>query len=100
MGYFNPVEKPTRWQDKKYLAWLRKQRCVFCNKLGPNEAHHLRQFCFTGTGTKPSDSYAVPACCDCHENDQMHPCKEAWLITECVKLLTKWMVHNEAQRHG
>ena len=88
---FNPQPKPVRWVCEKYKGFVREHACVFCGKPGPSQAHHLRQFEFTGTALKPSDSYCVPVCKDCHDKDQMYPCHETWLIKECVKLLTEWL---------
>jgi len=92
------VPKPTRWKSKKYLKFIRSKPCVFCQvdfevQKSDSEPHHLRQFCFTGTGTKPSDSWSVPACRSHHDKDQMHPCKKAWLLQKCVEYLTEFIAN-------
>jgi hypothetical protein len=62
--------KPVRWESEKYKAFIREKPCVFCLKPPPSEPHHIRDIVLSGTGTKPSDGLCVPACRNCHEDDQ------------------------------
>ena len=88
--------KPIKWKNNKYLDFIRSKPCVFCVRDGSfppkrSQAHHLRQFCFTGWAVKPPDSFCVAACGSHHDKDQNKPCKEAWLIQKCVEYLTEWL---------
>lgn len=53
-------------EDKEYLAFVRKQACLWCGKSNCSEPHHLRLAGESGTALKSSDIYAVPLCHDCH----------------------------------
>lgn len=51
-----------KFQDKKYLAWVAKRRCLVCPRpSGP--PHH---FWNTGGKAKHNDYLAVPLCPDHH----------------------------------
>ena len=62
--------KPIRWESEKYKAFIRPKACIFCGQPGPSEPHHIRDITLSGTGTKPSDGFCVPACDKCHDADQ------------------------------
>jgi len=56
-------------KNKKYLDFIRKQKCCLCGN--PNvDSHHVRSFIPTrfkgGTGLKPFDLMTVPVCRSCH----------------------------------
>ena len=86
-----PNPKPIKWTSVKYQKFVREKPCVFCWVPNKSQFHHLRQFCFTGIGTKPSDTYGVPVCPDCHDKDQLKPCKDTWLIQKCVEFITEFL---------
>ena len=54
-------------RDEEHLKFIRKQRCLWCGKYRPNEAHHIRIDTNGGTALKPSDCYTVPLCFWCHK---------------------------------
>jgi len=66
--YFNPQPKPTRYENKKYRAFVRSHPCMNpkCGAAPPNHAHHVDAVDGTGIGTKPNDLYQVPLCWKCH----------------------------------
>ena len=64
------VPKPIRWKSERYKSFIKEKPCIFCLKPGPSEPHHIRDIVLSGTGTKPSDGFCVPACHDCHKADQ------------------------------
>ena len=54
-----PKNKP--WRSNAYLIYIRQQPCIICQH-SETDAHHVRIQSNAGTGTKPSDFYAVPLC--------------------------------------
>lgn len=52
--------------DKEYLAYLRKQHCIWCGKKNGIEAHHLKIAGESGTAYKVDDYLTVPLCSGCH----------------------------------
>ena len=64
--------------DAKYLKWLRTRPCAYCGYIPPSEPHHVRGIDGTpGTGRKPSDHLALPACRQpngksCHDLEQQY----------------------------
>lgn len=57
------LEKPER--DKRYLAWLRTQRCIICRRWQLTEAAHTGQR-GAAMGQKATDYDALPLCADDH----------------------------------
>jgi hypothetical protein len=55
--------KPKTLRDKKYLAFIRLQRCFKCGQK-PSDPHHTET---GGMGMKGSDKKAVPLCRVCHD---------------------------------
>jgi hypothetical protein len=65
------LEKPKRYRNPKYLAWIREQPCCSCGQSGtlavPIVAHHARNLDpGRPTQSKVSDYDAVPLCQMCH----------------------------------
>lgn len=48
--------KPLVIEDKKYLAWIRKQPCFHCGRYGVNPHHTV----------KKNDHMTLPACFNIH----------------------------------
>jgi len=90
-----PDPKPVRWKSEPYKKFIRKKPCVFCDRLGQSQFHHLRQFSFTGLGTKPSDTFGISACNSCHRLDQSQPNEQSWLIAKCMHYLTEYLISKE-----
>ena len=61
----NPQPKNITWKSEKYLHFVRNQPCVICYELS-SEAHHVRFSNNSGTGIKPSDTWAIPLCHNHH----------------------------------
>lgn len=57
------LAKPEKTKDKKFLAEIRKQRCVNCNAPPPNEAHHIKT---VGSGGDDRKCNVLPLCTFCH----------------------------------
>ena len=53
-------------EDREYLAYVRKQPCIWCGKSNCSEPHHLKIAGESGEAFKSSDIYAIPLCHDCH----------------------------------
>lgn len=46
-------------RDRKYLDWLRTERCAICGLVGPSDPAHIGT---AGKGLKSSDDEALPLC--------------------------------------
>ena len=81
------LQKPVKYRDKKYLAWIRTLPCLACG--GKSEACHVRQpHSGAGTGVKPHDYYAIPLCNKDHsyENERFYGTD-----IQIIKLLMKYI---------
>ncbi len=85
-------------RSAKYLAYVRSQPCCEC--FHPAEhAHHHGPKGSRGTGTKASDTYAVPLCAMCHAEihatgsfkNRSRPKVNADLYKTQIKLLTAYL---------
>ncbi len=56
-------------RHKKFLAFVRTKRCMFCLQTGKSEAHH---YGVHGLSQKADDVRAVPACRGCHDKAQQY----------------------------
>lgn len=65
--HFKGFDKDRRYRNRKYLDFIRKKPCVFCNQPPKSEAHHHLGVLPGGVAEKPSDLMAVPACRTHHE---------------------------------
>jgi Fe-S-cluster-containing dehydrogenase component len=62
------LEKPKRYRDPKYLAYIRMQDCIGCGVRGQSVPHHARNLDpGRPTQSKVSDYNAVPMCVVCHD---------------------------------
>lgn len=63
----NPLAKPGKPRhNRKYLRWVAGKYCLFCgNPSGP--PHHVRWAGECGLSRKPSDTYVIPVCHECHD---------------------------------
>ncbi|RJR07932.1 DUF968 domain-containing protein [Candidatus Parcubacteria bacterium] len=61
MTLFNPQPKQITFISEKYLNFVRSMPCSVCGKMD-TEAHHIRFAYNSGTGMKPSDTWAIPLC--------------------------------------
>lgn len=61
---FPKPRKPRR--NRKYIAWVATKPCLYC--LAPSgPPHHVRWAGPCGVSQKPSDTYIIPICPDCHD---------------------------------
>jgi len=58
-------------RSEEYREFIQHRRCVICNNLPPNQAHHHSEN-NQGWGTKPPDSFCVPLCYGCHRFIEDH----------------------------
>lgn len=58
------VRDPDPGENKKHLAWIRRQFCAVHGPdcRGPIEAHHVRRETDGGGSLLPSDRWAIPLC--------------------------------------
>lgn len=62
----NPQPKRKRHENKKYLAWVRKQPCCYCGRTADHAHHLIGTGNMGGMGTKAPDWTAMPVCSSCH----------------------------------
>ena len=68
--------KPTRWQSKKYQAWIKKQPCILCGHFEA-EPHHMKGVGnMSGGKLKAPDWAIMPLCHRCHS--KMHHEPDLW----------------------
>ena len=51
-------------EDKKYLKWIREQKCWYCGAPPPNEPHHVGDGVHTRRG---NDHMVLPTCRKDHD---------------------------------
>ena len=56
-----------KYQNRKYLDWLKSQPCVICGMVPSDPAHQPSRW--NGTGIKSPDTYCLPLCRRCHERE-------------------------------
>jgi hypothetical protein len=66
--------------DKRYLDFIRRQRCCACGALPISHAHHV-----TGAGMalKAADRDAIPLCARCHAD--LHEFRHAFHVSREVR---------------
>lgn len=58
-----------KYENKKYLEWVRKQPCCLCKFPGPNHPHHIKGVGYlSGVGLKAPDWATMPLCLSCHNS--------------------------------
>lgn len=65
----------SRIEDRTYMNWVKKLRCVSCNDSA-DDPHHPHGSGFKGMGTKVPDYWVIPLCRTCH--DELHHDVHAW----------------------
>jgi hypothetical protein len=68
------LQKPIR--NKPYLNYVASLPCVRCGCEPAGEAHHVIDVGYGGMGTKASDLWVFPLCCDHHT--ELHADVKAW----------------------
>ncbi|WP_039028979.1 DUF968 domain-containing protein [Leclercia adecarboxylata] len=66
--------KRTRWENAKYLAWVKTQPCECCGKPS-DDPHHLIGWGQGGMATKAHDIFAIPLCRQHHTELHNDPVK-------------------------
>ncbi|WP_108448734.1 DUF968 domain-containing protein [Halomonas sp. BN3-1] len=81
------AQKPssdTRWRSERYLAFVRSLPCCVCDGRA-TDAHHCigLHWGLSGMGTTAPDSFAMPACRECHQaihaSPEMQARQPGWL---------------------
>ena len=86
----HPVPKHHILRSEKYLDFVRQKPCFICSK--PAEPHHERRHSDGGTGLKPSDIYAVPACREHHGQLQRYEILDTLTVyIQILRLLTEYL---------
>ncbi len=81
-------------RDEKHLAKVRLENCLFCQRFGPNEAHHIRLGLRT-MGVRKSDYLAVPLCNACHR--MLHEGKEEHFWNGALTAPGPWIANFSPQ---
>lgn len=71
-----PKSQPIR--DRKYLDWVRTQRCIVTGRA-ETEPAHLRLLGAGGMGTKPGDNLVLPLHHELHRYQSQVGEPRAWL---------------------
>ena len=77
-----------RWRSPTYLAFVRSLPCCACG--GPaTDAHHCigLHWGLSGMGTTAPDSFAMPACRECHQAIHASPemqARQPWWLTHTI----------------
>lgn len=66
--------KRTRWENAKYLAWVKTQPCECCGQPS-DDPHHLIGWGQGGMATKAHDIFAIPLCRQHHTELHNDPVK-------------------------
>lgn len=68
-----------QWRSPEYLAWIRRQPCCRCGGSG-GDAHHVigLHWGLSGMGMTAPDSFAMPACRECHREIHASPELQRW----------------------
>lgn len=56
-------------ENPQHLAWIRKQPCAVCDKMGC-EPHHWRTATNAGTSLRPPDEMTIPLCFNHHTGNE------------------------------
>ncbi|MFQ6279800.1 DUF968 domain-containing protein [Yersinia enterocolitica] len=72
---FMRIPKRQRWENKKWLKWVKSQQCCGCGSSA-DDPHHIIGHGQGGMGTKAHDLFTIPLCRLCHE--ALHADMHAW----------------------
>lgn len=72
---FMRIPKRQRWENKKWLKWVKSQQCCGCGSSA-DDPHHIIGHGQGGMGTKAHDLFTIPLCRICH--DALHADMHAW----------------------
>lgn len=89
---YTPCPKPERYENEKYLAFIRTLPCRYCHQ--PAEPHHVRRYKWGAGGSqKPHDYAAVPRC-------RLHhgPEWEDGVEDEIIRNMMKYLEHLRKRR--
>jgi len=86
-----PQPKPVPVRDPEYLAWIRTQPCIRCDRH-PSEAHHQPAVGHSSVGSKCDDTRAVPLCTDHHAELHRRGRHTFWGNTDVELLISKLQV--------
>lgn len=64
----------TRWQSKRYLAWVKSLHCICCGQPA-DDAHHVVGLGMSGMGMKAPDYATFPLCRGHHSELHQDPVK-------------------------
>lgn len=67
--------KMQRWENTKYLQWVKKQPCMCCGQQA-DDPHHIIGVGFGAMGSKTHDLFTIPLCRTHH--DELHRNTKAW----------------------
>ncbi|EKN6275472.1 DUF968 domain-containing protein [Yersinia enterocolitica] len=72
---FIRIPKRQRWENKKWLKWVKSQQCCGCGSSA-DDPHHIIGHGQGGMGTKAHDLFTIPLCRLCHE--ALHADMHTW----------------------
>ncbi|EOI7390419.1 DUF968 domain-containing protein [Yersinia enterocolitica] len=72
---FMRIPKRQRWENKKWLKWVKSQQCCGCGSSA-DDPHHIIGHGQGGMGTKAHDLFTIPLCRLCH--DALHADMRVW----------------------
>ncbi|HHH0001291.1 TPA: DUF968 domain-containing protein [Yersinia enterocolitica] len=72
---FIRIPKRQRWENKKWLKWVKYQQCCGCGSSA-DDPHHIIGHGQGGMGTKAHDLFTIPLCRLCHE--ALHADMHTW----------------------
>ncbi|EOT7595884.1 DUF968 domain-containing protein [Yersinia enterocolitica] len=72
---FIRIPKRQRWENKKWLKWVKSQQCCGCGSSA-DDPHHIIGHGQGGMGTKAHDLFTIPLCRACH--DALHADMRVW----------------------
>ncbi|HHH1510500.1 TPA: DUF968 domain-containing protein [Yersinia enterocolitica] len=72
---FMRIPKRYRWENRKWLTWVKSQACSGCGGSA-GDAHHIIGHGQGGMGTKAHDLFTIPLCRGCH--DALHADMHTW----------------------
>ncbi|EPW5279615.1 DUF968 domain-containing protein [Yersinia enterocolitica] len=74
---FIRIPKRQRWENKKWLKWVKSQQCCGCGSSA-DDPHHIIGHGQGGMGTKAHDLFTIPLCRLCHE--ALHADMHTWEV--------------------